>query len=291
MTGPFAARRRLVLILAALAMLACSGPAFAAQIIAVDYQGPAGDSPSTTPVTQSGFTGVSSNSGDASRRLQLDDDAFLRRRWRFRLLHARRCYQQRVVYRGRAHQDFLYSQNNSFTGDPAATIQISGLTAGAHYLVTFYTYDQSSTIEGGNPLSTPFTTSFTGTGTTTGTGTVASYVPGATPTANEAYTSTGTYTSTTGTLSILAQITSNNDFLRINGFTVSTVTPEPSSFVLAGLGAIGLLVVIRRRHCALDRSGRPPVCRPICPMKASAAAATGGLSVQRQRFQKRTITS
>ena len=146
------------------------------------------------------------------------------------------------------YQDFLYSQNNSFTGDPAATIQISGLTAGAHYLVTFYTYDQSSTIEGGNPLSTPFTTSFTGTGTTTGTGTVASYVPGATPTANEAYTSTGTYTSTTGTLSILAQITSNNDFLRINGFTVSTVTPEPSSFVLAGLGAIGLLVVIRRRH-------------------------------------------
>jgi hypothetical protein len=48
----------------------------------------------------------------------------------------------------------------------------------------------------------------------------------------------------------MAALTSNNDYLRINGFTVATITavpePGPASLVLVGLGAMGLAIWRRK---------------------------------------------
>ncbi len=221
MKNSFVVNCRLTSTTVALAFLVCAGTASAAQIIAVDYQGSAGDSPSTTPVTQSGFTAVSSNSASLPGGYGLTTTPSFANGGGSGFFTRAGVTNSGSFTEAALYQDFFYSQNNSFGGNPSATIEISGLIPHVQYGITFYTYDQSITIEGSNPPSTPFTTSFVGTGATSGTGTVASYVPNVIPTANEAYTSTGTYISTTGTIDILAQITSNHDFLRINGFTVT----------------------------------------------------------------------
>jgi hypothetical protein len=210
----------------------------AAPILSVDFNGTTGDSMAPLGATQSGFTGITSSSATVGSYTISETTTFTTGYYSRAGVSNIGSFTEANLY-----EDFFYAQKVS-NDNPTATISISApgvIVPGNQYTIVFYTYDASGSIG----TTAPHTTSFVGASNTTlisGTDT-SSYTAGAPLTANEQYTATGVFTTTTSELDILASITSNNGFLRINGFTVSV--PEPACIPLIGLSITALL---RRRR-------------------------------------------
>ncbi len=163
------------------------------------------------------------------------------------------------------YRDFVYV-NNLPNGNQSQTspidIAIAGLTPNTSYSVTLYSWDLGPNGVVG-PADTTELTTFepkpgSNTSGTTGTVTWTAHSSGLDPwpTSLGQYATTISLTSTTGTLDIrsFAQAQSGGgtieSLLRVNGFSVSVATPEPSSLYLLVVG--GLLLASRRRVLAFS---------------------------------------
>ena len=156
---------------------------------------------------------------------------------------------------------------NDFIFKNSTTNQIDfvflGLAHNQPYLVTFFSYDNSTAV-GDGPTSHDI--SFTGFSGSAGTSAL-SYTSGVAPSTNNQYAVAAQFTTDgTGTLSIAA---SDVAFPRINGVELDIViVPEPSSLAIASpLGMV--LIFLRRRHSA---------GRACCPRPTIEIELANGLS-------------
>lgn len=125
-----------------------------------------------------------------------------------------------------------------FGASASPTFTVGGLAAGANFTLVVY---GAGNVAGQGDTTINVNGSFFG--STTGADRILSNGPG------DAY-AIGTVTSNALGQLIVA-VGNPNNYSAINGFQLySSSTPEPCSFILSGLGAVGLLAAVRRRRKA-----------------------------------------
>lgn len=215
----------------AAALLTGASFAQAAQLLAVDYNGP-------YSATEAGFSGISSteylDKTIGSYRVQSDGG---------QTYHSTYSYYAggapALTYMPDLFNSSLFSTDRYDAGVPI-NVTLSGFASNTEYALTFYSY----TSDGYS--ADPMTVDYTKTGVPgTILGTI-TWNPSVAPTASNPDSTTFNMTSDgSGQLFISAKAQASNGVgVRLNGFTVSEV-PEPTSVALLGLGGLAML---RRRR-------------------------------------------
>ena len=136
----------------------------------------------------------------------------------------------------------------AFNNDGGLTTTISGLISGQSYGLTLYSFDNSTSD------TATITTTFTPISGTLGSAATVVFTDGATPTTPLQYAATTVWVANGSgeiVFSVLGSgtgVSSSPIPTRTNGFELTVATPEPSSLVLAAVGAVGCVALAHRRR-------------------------------------------
>ena len=145
------------------------------------------------------------------------------------------------------YNTFAYVNTNAASGTNSLSFSVAGLANSTAYSVTLYDFDASG-------LDGVHTVAYSGLSGTLGAAS-SGYTAGTQPTADDAFSGTGTFTTnSSGTLTIqvtdtFSGSTDAGSGVRLNGFVINAIgVPEPAACTLLALGGLGLFIAARRRR-------------------------------------------